>query len=220
MNEKGIGRAWELPMNKETLEKACKDYSDKEGRARFYDVAIKIADAYPLQASIIILAVWNVARFRFIPNKKYGETLDKLKEAIDEGKLKFESLEGKDFRTFNFNEIGEPVKKIYSKLSEIEGVKHTGASKVMHLLNRDLFLMWDSDMRKEYGYPKANEDDYLHYLKKMQDKVKNIELTMPNKTLPKIIDEFNFMEITFQRLQERKRKRMQKMKERQKTLLV
>ena len=90
----------------------------------------------------------------------------------------------------------------------------------MHLLNKELFVMWDRDTRKEYGYPKANEDDYLHYLKKMQDKVKNMELTMPNKTLPKIIDEFNFMEITFQRLQERKRKGMQKMKERQKTLLV
>lgn len=112
------------------------------------------------------------------------------------------------------------VRQIYSNLSKVEGVKYTGASKVMHLLNRELFVMWDRDTRKEYGYPKANKDGYLHYLKKMQDKVKNMELTMPNKTLPKIIDEFNFMEITFQRLQERKRKGMQKMKERQKTLLV
>jgi len=217
MNEIGIGRGWNRPMNKQILEEACKVYGNEEGRARFYDEAVRIADAYPLQASIIILAVWNVARFRVIPNKKYPETLKKLKETIDEGKLEFGSLKGKDFRTFDFDEIGETIKKIYSKLYKIEGVKYTGASKVMHLLNRDLFLMWDSDMRKEYGYPnKANEHDYLDYLKKMKNKAKNIEWTMPNKTLPKAIDEFNFMEISFPRLQERKRKRMQKMKERQK----
>jgi len=219
MNEMGKGSAWELPMNKETLEKACKEYSEKEGRARFYDIAIEIADDYPLQASIIILAVWNVAGFRFLSNEEYRETLDKLKETIDEGKLEFRSLKGKDFRTFDFKEIEKLIKKIYSELSKIEGVKYTGASKVMHLLNRDLFLMWDSDMRKEYGYPKANEDNYLHYLKKMQDKVKNMELIMPNKTLPKIIDEFNFTEISFQRLKERKRKKMEK-RRKDKTLLT
>ena len=199
-------------MNEETMRKACQDYEDKEGRARYYDVAIEIAQDHPLQASVIILAVWNVARFRFLSNEEYGETLDKLKETIEEGRLQFGGLKEKDFKTFDFDEIEKPIKEIYSKISGIEGVKNTGASKVMHLLNKDLFLMWDSYMRDEYGFSdKANEQGYFEYLKKIQGKVKNVELTMSNKTLPKIIDEFNFMEITFPRLEERKRKRVKKM---------
>jgi len=190
-------------MNEETLRKACQEYKDKERRAGYYDVAVEIADAgYPLQASIIILAVWNIARFRVLKNEEYGKMLDDLKNAIGEGKSKFESLRGKDFRTFNFNEIEAPMKEAYSKLSEIKGVKHTGASKVMHLLNRDLFLMWDSAMRKEYGRKfhghtyKPAADSYIDYHKKMQEKVKNIKWNRSDKTLPKAIDEFNFVNIT------------------------
>jgi hypothetical protein len=179
---------------------ACEKYPRIEQRARFYDFAVEIADCYPLQAAIIILAVWNVARFRFIPNEKYAETLEKLKETINEGKREFDRLKGEDFRTFNFSEIEKPIKKIYTKLSEIEGVKFTGASKVMHLLNRDLFLMWDSDMREEYGFKKKqNADGYFEYLNQMQSKVRNIEWNMRDKSLPKAIDEFNFVNITKRR---------------------
>ena len=76
----------------------------------------------------------------------------------------------------------------------------------MHLLNRDLFLMWDRDMRDEYGYPIADEDDYLNFLKEMQEKIKDIEWDIPHKTLPKAIDEYNFVTITYPRMQERKRR--------------
>jgi len=206
-------------MNEKTLREACQKYRDEEGRAKYYDRAIEIADAYPLQASIIILAVWNVAGFRFLSNEEYRETLDKLKETIDEGKLEFRRLKGKDFRTFDFKGIEKLIKKIYSELSKIEGVKYTGASKVMHLLNRDLFLMWDSDMRRHYCKhyhlgQLAIEDAYFGYLKQMQNEVKDIKWNMPDKTLPKAIDEFNFMKITYPQIQERKRKRRQKTKKR------
>jgi hypothetical protein len=198
MNERGMGRAWNLPMDKHILEDMCKVYSKKEGRARYYDYAIEIADrGYLLQASIIILAVWNKARLCKIRSEEYGNILKGLEEVIKKERLKFEGLKG-NFRTFDFKgtESSSMIKETYRDLSKIKGIENTGASKVMHLLNRDLFLMWDTKMRNEYGYPKPNEQDYLDYLTKMQIKVKDIEWANPNKTLPKAIDEFNYVKIT------------------------
>jgi hypothetical protein len=71
-------------MNIETLKKACEEYKNEEGRASFYDVALEIADSHPLQASIIILAVWNMNRFRFMASD--SENLVALQEAIEECK--------------------------------------------------------------------------------------------------------------------------------------
>jgi len=199
-----------VKMNREILRQKCEEYPKIEGRAKFYDVAVEIVDTHPLQASIIILAVWNVGRFRFYASD--SQTLINLKEAIKKCKPLFDRLRGKDFRTVDFNEIQDIVKQIYATLSKVEIVKYTGASKIMHLFNRDLFLMWDKDMRKEYGYNIANEDEYLDYLKQMQEEFKDIEWDMPNKTLPKAIDEYNFVTITYPRMQERKRRRIQKRK--------
>jgi len=201
-------------MNEETLREACEKYQREEGRAKYYDVAVRIADAYPLQASIIILAVWNIARFRVLKNEEseYRKMLDGLEKTIDKGKPKFDSLRWKDFKTFKFKEIETSMKEVYSELSNIKGVEHTGASKVMHLLNRDLFLMWDSDMRKKYGYKryKPDADSYVRYHEKMQETVKNIKWNRSDKTLPKAIDEFNFVNITLPQLQKQKLKRKRK----------
>ena len=195
-------------MDVETLKRACEEYKTKEGRASFYDVALDVVDAYPLHASIIILAVWNIGRFRFSTSD--SQNLVDLQNAIAECKPLFEMIKrrtaGKNLRTVNFDEIGDLVRQIYSNLSKVEGVKYTGASKVMHLLNRELFVMWDRDTRKEYGYHEG-ENDYLNFLKDMQDRFKNIEWNMPNKTLAKAIDEYNQATITIPKRPKRKVKK-------------
>jgi hypothetical protein len=192
-------------MNIETLKKACEEYKNEEGRASFYDVALEIVDSHPLQASIILLAVWNMNRFRFMASD--SENLVALQEAIEECKPLVDRLKGKDFKTVNFDEIKDTVMKIYSKLSKVMGVEYTGASKVMHLLNRELFVMWDTDTRKKYGFRMADETDYFNFLKLMQEKVKDIEWNMPNKTLAKAIDEYNQVNITIPEMQKRGRRK-------------
>ena len=192
-------------MNVETLKKACQEYKRIEGRASFYDVAVEIADEFPLQASIIILAVWNTGRFRFMASD--SQNLIDLQKAIEESKPLFESVKGKDFRTVKFDEIEHTVKRIYSMLSKVLGVEYTGASKVMHLLNRNLFVMWDRDTREEYGYYIADENDYFDFQKKMQEKFGGIEWSMPNKTLAKAIDEYNQVNIAIPKKQQRKKQK-------------
>lgn len=193
-------------MDSETLRKACEEYKKQEGRASFYDVALEIVDDHPLQASIIILAVWNINRFRFMASDT--ENLVDLKKAIEECKPFFDKLKGRNFKTVNFDEIKDTVELIYSTLSKVYGVEYTGASKVMHLLNRDLFVMWDTDTREEYGFYVADSTDYFNFLKKMQEKFKDIEWDMPNKTFAKAVDEYNQVTITIPKMQKRgKRKK-------------
>jgi hypothetical protein len=174
-------------MDNETLKKACEEYKRQEGRASFYDVALEIVDTYPLQASIIILATWNSGAFRFSVNDT--QNLFDLQKAIKEVDPLFERVERRNFKA-GFDKIGDTVKKIYSTLSKVKGVKYTGASKVMHLLNRELFVMWDTKVREELGYGTTDED-YLNFLKEMHRKFKNLEWSISNKTLAKAIDEYN-----------------------------
>jgi hypothetical protein len=192
-------------MDIETLKRACEEYKTEEGRASFYDVALEIADAYPLQASIILLAVWNTARFRFMASDR--QNLNDLQNAIAKCKPLFNILNGKNFKTVNFDEIKDTVKRIYSTLSRVKGVEYTGASKVMHLANRDLFVMWDRKTREKYGYYVADKKEYLSFLKQMQGTFGDIEWDMPNKTLAKAIDEYNQATITIPKRQKRKVKK-------------
>jgi len=140
-------------------------------------------------------------RFRFMANDT--RKLVDLKKAIEECKPLFEQLKGKNFKTVNFNEIKDTVELIYSKFSQINGVEYTGTSKVLHLLNRDLFVMWDKDIRNEYGFDVADGSDYFNFLKLMQEKFKDVEWDVPNKTLAKAIDEYNQVTITIPKMKKR-----------------
>jgi len=194
-----------LKVNIEILKQKCEEYKAIEGRASFYDVALEIVNTYPLQASIIILAVWNTGRFRFMASD--SQNLIDLKKAMEECEPLFEKVKGKDFKTVNFDEIEDTVKQIYSTFSKVMGVEYTGTSKVMHLINRNLFVMWDTDIRREYGFYIDDENDYFDFLKKMQEKFRDIEWNEPSKTLTKAIDEYNQVTITIPKKQKRGKKR-------------
>jgi hypothetical protein len=190
-------------VDSEDLRKACEEFKNEEGRASFYDVALEIVDDHPLQAAVIILAVWNTGRFRFMASD--SQNLVDLKKAIEECKPLLKELDGKVFKTAKFDDIENTVKTIYSKLSHVYGVEYTGASKVMHLMNSDLFVMWDNDTREEYEFYMADETDYFDFLKKMQDKFKDIEWNVPDKTFAKAIDEWNQVNISIPKRKERLR---------------
>lgn len=180
-------------MNIEELKEGCRKYKEDEGRESFYDVAVSIVDEYPLHASIIILATWNVSRFRFIASDP--QNLTKLKEAIEKCKPLFQRVEDEKLQTVDLDKIKDSVKEIYSILSKVKGVEYTGASKVMHLINRNLFVMWDGYIRKGYNFGN-NAEDYFNFLKMMQNEVKSMEWVDQTKTLAKAIDEYNYVKFS------------------------
>ena len=98
---------------------------------------MEIVEEHPLQACVILLATWNVSRFRFIVSD--SKNLTDLIDALNKCKPLLEKLKGLKFKSVDFSEIGETVKQIYSIFSKVKGVEYTGTSKIMHLLNNELF---------------------------------------------------------------------------------
>lgn len=76
--------------------------------------------------------------------------------------------------------LGEDIKSIFLEFSSKRSIGFTGASKVLHLLNPHLFMMWDASIRKAYHklhkrcHKEGDEECYLEFLKQSQEIVEAI----------------------------------------------
>ena len=144
--------------------------------------------------------------------KKLGETLRLLEN-------QFGKLRNKKFLTINFNEenISNNIREIYQKIRGIRYIGgHTCTPKILHLLNPEIFVMWDEEIRKKYhnknGRIRDSPEGYLEFLKEAQKELKEaledrqrntgkglddveeeIRHKYKNKTLARIIDEYNWI---------------------------
>lgn len=168
-----------------------------------------LKDGYEIEACVLLLATWNFARFRFFMKqfdlKKFELTLKKINPIIDKlGSNKFENVD------FNDHNIQAEIKTIYEKLKE--QAEQTGATKIMALKNPQLFIMWDTEIRKIYGIDnKASGDDYLKFLKEMKNRFGHIKPLGEKLSLAKAIDEYNYV-IAEKRRAKRRSLRGKKMK--------
>lgn len=196
----------------EEFTEATKEFDAIEKRGSFYNMAIGlINNNFEMEAYFLILATWNFARFRYAVN---NFDVNGFKEKIKELNPYFNLLKDEDFRTINFDKYKEDIKKIFVTLSPIKGVEFTGASKIMHLKNRSVFVMWDGYIKGEKTKRYYNElkivkngdwkikkylndpEDYFQFLKNMQERFKDINFQSNEKTFAKAIDEFNYVNIT------------------------
>ena len=196
----------------EEFTKATKEFDAIEKRGSFYNMAVGlINNNFEMEAYFLILATWNFARFRYAVN---DFDIRGFEEKIKELNFYFDKLKDQDFRTINFDRYEDDVKNIFLTLSSIKGVEYTGASKIMHLKNRCVFVMWDGYIKGEKAKKyydeleivkngkwkikkyKNNPKDYFQFLKDMQEKFKDINFKSIEKTFAKAIDEFNYVNIT------------------------
>ena len=196
----------------EEFTKATKEFNDIEKRGSFYNMAIDlINNNFEVEAYFLILATWNFARFRYAIN---SFDINGFKKKVKELNPYFNQLKNEDFRTINFDEYKEDIKKIFVTLSSIKGVEFTGASKIMHLKNRSVFVMWDGYIKGEKTKKYYNElkivkngywnikkyqndpENYFQFLKDMQERFKGVNFQSNEKTFAKAIDEFNYVNIT------------------------
>ncbi|MCL4362776.1 hypothetical protein M1585_04820 [Candidatus Parvarchaeota archaeon] len=156
-----------------------------------------------LDAYLLLLASWNVANFR----KTLTEDFDTFKTAISSCEEGFSKFEDKNFENIDFEEYRSDISNIFNKLSKVNAILYTGASKVMHLRNPKVFLMWDVKIRGREGYKIKGEDGnaYVDFLKKVQSSFSKIFVDInkilledkhKNKTVTKAIDEYNYVTIT------------------------
>lgn len=108
----------------------------------------------------------------------------------------------------NDAETQKIIKKIYEKFNsdDVFKIGPTGASKLLHLVNPDLFMMWESDIRgwledvawfKKQGSWDA--EMYLQFLQQMQKWAKSLHqkprvkklIDKQKKPLAKLLDQYN-----------------------------
>lgn len=63
----------------------------------------------------------------------------------------------------------ESIIELYCGLYRLKGIKDTGASKILHLLIPNFFVMWDNPIREHYIGECKGPGGYILFLKKMQD---------------------------------------------------
>lgn len=85
--------------------------------------------------------------------------------------LRDQTLENCDF---DQQGLKDSIVTIYASLTKIHGFSDTGVSKIMHVMNDGLFVMWDKAIRENYhhkGKFPSGGDCYLNFLKEMQRKL-------------------------------------------------
>lgn len=146
-----------------------------------------------LDSVIEFVRIWN----RRVP---VGKNKDKIKEAILDLRKEFGVLENLCIENFEFiPENITLIKKIYDTLSKTV-LKSTGTTKLMHGMNPNLFVMWDKGICIHYGvYP--NAVGYINFMGLVQEEIKALLkihskeeiIKNTNRTLPKLIDEYNWI---------------------------
>lgn len=170
-----------------------KKFSKKELKNDLYPLFLNVKRAgCEIEAFLLVLSTWNIGRFKFVAS---SFELEKFKRTVENLNPLFQKFSDLDFRTISFDKYKRDVKKIFVALSDIKGVEKTGASKVMHLKVPEVFVMWDTYIRKFYGFDKGDADDYFDFLEKMQKLFKNAKVPS-DRTLAKYIDEHNYKTIT------------------------
>jgi len=95
----------------------------------------------------------------------------KLVDIINE--LEKEELFKEHLDKVELNELKDRIIYFYDKISKDFG--HTGASKILHVLYPNFFVMWDSGIRENYGFGSSGYE-YVRFLSKMQEMIKLVLL--------------------------------------------
>jgi hypothetical protein len=213
MRENSVQSLFEYPMTQEEFTQGVEAFDNGEPmRAQLYYRALALIHAgFRLDAHLLILATWNFARFRYVTRDfdvpGYDSTLATLDELL-------RLLEDCDLMATNLNEYRTRIVHAFGLLSSIEGIRYTGAAKILHLLHPRFFVMWDRFISGHYPKHRyrtldivrsgfwpyrrfhSSGDGYYDFLEFCQTRFRGFVSPSPRKTLAKCIDEFNFCKIT------------------------
>jgi len=152
-------------------------------------------DDLTIKGILLLLYTWNFA-------SPITKKLDfkKIKQLISRSEEVLFFLENYNIDNADEN-AWHNIKVVFDKFSLVLG--QTGASKALSLLNSDLFVMWDTQIRKRLnrdlikgiGNGKTG-DSYVTFLKGIQRIIKDYDIKSklpPNAIVAKKIDEYNYV---------------------------
>lgn len=186
----------------------------------------KLGDLVPSHMNPILLFLrdWMPSGWVMWSEKKgkRWELDQKLCQVLNKLRVQFASLAGTDITHFQADQHSIAVERIFKDVhaidlgsSQISG--STVTSKIMHLLNPELFVMWDTDIIGAYGL-EASEKGYREFLTTMKefaislqphlDRIKQTQEDLRlesaelygaefyfRKSFAKLLDEYNWIEV-------------------------
>jgi len=166
----------------------CKKFHEGEPRDIAYVISRNIISKDPsninfvLASAVIIITTWNTARFQKLSREVKVKLKNDIIDAYMKTKEELEKLRGKRLESLNLNdsELRETIKKIFREFSSKESIDPTGASKILHILNPSVFMMWDRGIREAYhklhkkNHKVGDSECYLEFLKQSQEIIKEI----------------------------------------------
>lgn len=204
------------------LLKAHKFFKSIEGRWKFYDAYMENRDASAWLRSRDVPIVQGLLLFGFVhswdPN--YQGDLTKFFEIYKVIFPYMHKLRNENILTINFTpEVKDSIEIIFDEIAKCPREKRyesTDTSKLLHAIIPEFFVMWDDKIRKAtIGEGKTGKDYSYDFLPRMQVMIKEylksynnenggdlqfaskmICQKADNKTLAKLIDEYNYVRFT------------------------
>lgn len=164
---------------KEWLLEWCKKYHEIETRNLFYLISQKTISENPSDVNIldgvkIVLLSWNWGSY-YQKRKEKLETInqDILNAYIHSKPFLENALRNKKLETMDIEngEITESVKATFDYFGK--SMDPVGASKALHTIRPDLFMMWDNKIQNKYHfrrqvkgvYKALDGEDYLQFMR-------------------------------------------------------
>jgi hypothetical protein len=186
------------------------DKFSKEPRAFCYDLALRmikkdkgeiVVNNETVNGIFLLLLTWNFAA-------PITKTLDqeKIRGLLDKNKTRIDKLKNLTICTFE-EHYKSDVGVLFENFRKIFG--QTGASKALSLINPKLFVMWDTEIRKEIKrkYIKGigngeTAEKYIIYLFGVKKIIHDYNLCskITNKNeIAKKFDEYNYVKIVLEK---------------------
>ena len=113
---------------------------------------------------------------------------------------------GKDLLSINVSAESKRIARIFDGIMEVRLIGPTSASKVLHVLAPDFFMMWDDEIRAkirlEKPFPRSGKG-YAEFMEEMRKRGREVAEQLGEeelrklsgkKPLTKLLDEYNWLE--------------------------
>lgn len=143
----------------EKLLEGCRRFHELEPRDIAYVVCSNLVSkspsdmSYVLPGTRIFLQLWNAVYIQH-KSRQIKQTMEEdIRGAYMSCASELGSLAGYRLDTVALDQpaTAGTVKRVFQSFAQYESIGDTGASKIMHLLNPSLFMMWDTKIREAYA---------------------------------------------------------------------
>ncbi|MEM2777060.1 MAG: hypothetical protein QXU83_07340 [Candidatus Bathyarchaeia archaeon] len=188
--------------------KYCKKYHEEDPRDIAYIIIRNIIFKDPENLSYILAAskliiTWNTARHQRLPYEIRKSLEDDIIKAYEESRRTLESFKNERLELLVLEDdlTKEKIKTAFFNFSSKKSIGSTGASKILHIINPHVFMMWDTNIRNSYhklhkkNHKTGDEECYFEFLKQCQEIVRAILKQKSEEDLWKI--HHNFLDKDF-----------------------